>query len=74
VITKLNLSSTPFRNRALPWTVTGIITVVSIIALIFIAQKTFQKNAQAQAAARDVAELRKQSDALIKRQKRFAGH
>jgi hypothetical protein len=66
VITKLNLSSNPFRNRALPWTVTGIITVFSIIALIFIAQKTFQKNAQAQATARDVAELRKQSDALNK--------
>lgn len=66
MITKLNLSSNPFRNRALPWTVTGIITVFSIIALIFIAQKTFQKNAQAQATARDVAELRKQSDALNK--------
>ena len=66
VITKLNLSSNPFRNRALPWTVTGIITVFSIIALIFIAQKTFQKNAQAQATARDVAELRKQTDALNK--------
>jgi Tfp pilus assembly protein PilN len=47
--------------------VTGIITVFSIIALIFIAQKTFQKNAQAQATARDVAELRKQSDALNKK-------
>lgn len=66
MITKLNLSSNPFRNRVLPWTVTGIITVFSIIALIFIAQKTFQKNAQAQATARDVAELRKQSDALNK--------
>ena len=67
MITKLNLSSNPFRNRALPWTVTAIITVFSIIALIFIAQKTFQKNAQAQATARDVAELRKQSDELNKR-------
>ncbi len=66
MITKLNLSSNPFRNRALPWTVTGIITVFSIISLIFIAEKTFQKNAQAQATARDVAELRKQSDALNK--------
>ena len=66
MVTKLNLSNNPFRNRVLPWTVTGVITVFSIIALIFIAQKTFQKNAQAQATARDVAELRKQSDALNK--------
>src|ERR1051326_9374029 len=67
VITKLNLSSTPFRNRALPWTVTGIVTVFSIVALVVIGQKTFQKNAQAQSTARDVAELRKQTDELNKK-------
>jgi hypothetical protein len=55
VITKLNLSSNPFRNRALPWTVTAIITVFSVIALIFIVKATFQTNAQAQTAAHDVA-------------------
>ena len=67
MITKLNLSSNPFRNRALPWTVTGIVTVFSIVALLVIGQKTFQKNAQAQSTARDVAELRKQSDELNKK-------
>jgi len=67
VVTKLNLSSNPFRNRALPWTVTAIITVFSVIALILIAKWTFQTNAQAQATLRDVAELRKQTDALNKR-------
>ena len=66
MVTKLNLSSNPFRNRALPWTVTAIITVFSVIALILIAKSTFQTNAQAQATARDVAELRKQTDALNK--------
>ena len=67
MITKLNLSSTPFRNRALPWTVTGIVTVFSIVALVVIGQKAFQKNAQAQSTARDVAELRKQTDELNKK-------
>ena len=67
VITKLNLSSTPFRNRALPWTVTGIVTLFSVIALVFIAKWTFNTNAQAQAAGRDVAQLRQQADALNKR-------
>lgn len=51
----------------MPWTVTGIVTLFSIVALIFIGQKTFQKNAQAQSTARDVAELRKQSDELNKK-------
>ena len=34
---KLNLASNPFRNRALPWTVTTVITVVSIVLLLVIA-------------------------------------
>lgn len=67
VVTKLNLSSNPFRNRALPWTVTAIITVFSVVALIVIAKWTFQTNAQAQAATRDVADLHKQIDALNKK-------
>jgi Tfp pilus assembly protein PilN len=67
VITKLNLSSTPFRNRALPWTVTAIVTLFSVIALVFIAKWTFDTNAQAQVATRDVAQLRQQADGLNKR-------
>jgi Tfp pilus assembly protein PilN len=67
VITKLNLSSTPFRNRALPWTVTAVVTLFSVLALVFIAKWTFDTNSQAQAAARDVAQLSQQADALNKR-------
>lgn len=67
MVTKLNLSSTPFRNRALPWTVTAIVTLFSVIALVFIAKWTFDTNAQAQVAGRDVAQLRQQAEALNKR-------
>jgi Tfp pilus assembly protein PilN len=67
VSTKLNLSSSPFRNRALPWTVTIVVAIASIVALLFIARKTFQTNAQAQAAEREVADLLKQSAALNRR-------
>ncbi|MGQ0760902.1 MAG: PilN domain-containing protein [Acidobacteriota bacterium] len=67
MITKLNLSSTPFRNRALPWTVTAIVTLFSVIALVFIAKWTFDTNAQAQTAARDVAQLRQEAETLNKR-------
>lgn len=67
MITKLNLSSTPFRNRALPWTVTAIVTLFSVIALVFIAKWTFDTNAQAQAAAREVAQLSQKADELNKR-------
>ena len=67
MITKGNLASKPFRNRALPWTVTAIITLFSIIALVFIAKWTFDTNATAQTVSRDVAKLREQSEALNQR-------
>lgn len=67
MITNLNLSSNPFRNRLLPWTVTTLITVFSIVSLLFIAKWTFETNAKAQAASRDVADLRGQIEALNKR-------
>src|SRR6185436_12719225 len=51
----------------LPWTVTAIVTIFSIIALIFIAKWTFDTNASAQAASRDVAKLRADADALVQR-------
>jgi Tfp pilus assembly protein PilN len=64
---KLNLASNPFRNRALPWTVTAAVTFVSIVALFFIARSTVQTNAKAETTKRDVAELQKQSEGLNKR-------
>lgn len=67
MVTKLNLSSNPFRNRALPWTVTAIVTLFSVIALVFIARWTLNTNTKAQAAGHDVAELRRQTEALNKR-------
>ena len=67
--TKLNLSSSPFRNRVLPWTVTGVVALASIVALLFIAQATFQTNKQAEAAEGEVAALRKEMAALNQKAK-----
>jgi len=69
VSTKLNLSSNPFRNRVLPWTVTGVVALASIGALLFIAQATFQTNKQVEVAEGDVAALRKEMAALNLRAK-----
>jgi len=66
-VTKLNLSSSPFRNRALPWTVAIAVTLVSFLFLVFIAKWTIQIDAQAQTAERDVAELKKQTEALTRK-------
>lgn len=67
MITKLNLSSTPFRNRALPWTVTAVVTLFSVVALMFIAKWTFDTNAKAKTAALDVTKLTQEANALNKR-------
>lgn len=67
--TRLNLASNPFRNRVLPWTVTALVAVFSIVALIFIAQSTFRTNAKIVSTQRDVTDLRKQLDAITQQAK-----
>lgn len=51
---KLNLASQPFRNRALPWAITGVITVASLVALVFIISLTSRTNTKAEAVERDL--------------------
>lgn len=69
--TKLNLASKPFSNRSLPWVVTSVVVIVSLICLIFIVRATSRANAQAGTVHKDInnlkqqeLELRKQSDAV----------
>lgn len=61
---KLNLASQPFRNRALPWAISGIITVASLVALFFIISLTSQTNNKAEAVGRDLKELNSQMASL----------
>jgi hypothetical protein len=67
--TRLNLASKPFRNRVLPWTVTALVAITSVLALLFIAQSSFKTYTSIAATQRDVTDLRKQLDALTKQQK-----
>jgi len=66
---KLNLATNPFRNRALPWTVAVLVTLISVAALIYIAQSTFRTRAKEAATQREVAELQKETTLLTRRQK-----
>src|SRR5262252_4749063 len=65
---KLNLASNPFRNRALPWTVTLLVMLVSIVALVYIAQSTFRTRAKIATTQSEIIDLTKQTDLLAKRQ------
>jgi len=64
VNTRLNLASRPFRNRALPWTLTTVITIASLLALVFILRASFQTSAQAQIVESDVKKMQAQADTL----------
>jgi Tfp pilus assembly protein PilN len=55
--TKLNLASKPFSNRSLPWVVTALVVVVSLVFLTFIVRATRQANAQAYAVQNDINTL-----------------
>ena len=62
--TKLNLASRPFSNHALPWVVTSLVTLVSLIAFVFIIRWTGQTRAQADAVQADINVLSQQEQGL----------
>lgn len=64
---RLNLASEPFGNRALPWTITGVIALCSLVALVFILRETSQLNSQIEAKQRDVTNLTQQMAAVKQR-------
>jgi Tfp pilus assembly protein PilN len=67
VSANLNLASQPFRNRALPWTIAGIITVASLLALVFLVSRSSQTNRRTAEIEREVDTQRQQISALERR-------
>ncbi|MFN2596533.1 MAG: hypothetical protein ABR563_05015 [Pyrinomonadaceae bacterium] len=68
MIGNLNLATDPFRNRALPWTVATVVTIFSVVALVFTLSQWNTARARSlsvETDARDerakVAELQKQA-------------
>jgi Tfp pilus assembly protein PilN len=64
VSANLNLASQPFRNRALPWTIAGVITVASLLVLVILISKSGETNTRAAAVEREVDSERQQISAL----------
>lgn len=62
--TKLNLASKPFSNRSLPWIVTAVVVVVSLVSLVFIVRATSRSRTQALAVQADINTLKQQEAAL----------
>ena len=66
-MSKLNLANKPFTNRALPWTVTSVLVVFSLVALIFIVRWTGEANAQANLVHSQITNLSQEEQLLRKR-------
>ena len=64
MISRLNLASDPFRNRALPWTVAVVVSAVSLVALVVILGRYNEARAQADLSDKQVQEMRAQQKEL----------
>jgi Tfp pilus assembly protein PilN len=64
VISRLNLASDPFRNRALPWTVAVAISAVSLVALVLVLAKYNEVRAQTNVSEQQVQAMRAQQKEL----------
>lgn len=64
MIAGLNLSSHPFRNRTLPWTVAAAVSLASLVALVLFVTEAARVRTQADAAERSVAEMRREKQGL----------
>ncbi|MFN2415651.1 MAG: hypothetical protein ABR603_10940 [Pyrinomonadaceae bacterium] len=64
MISRLNLASDPYRNRALPWTVAVAVSAASLVALLFILSEYRGVGAEAAAADREVTAMRQQQKDL----------
>jgi Tfp pilus assembly protein PilN len=60
LISRLNLASDPFRNRALPWTIAAVVSLVSLVALLFTLSEYRRVNAEAAVSEQQVAAMRGQ--------------
>ena len=63
----LNLASQPFRNRALPWSIAGVITVASLLALVLLVSKASQLNRDTAAVERESEKQRQEVATLESR-------
>ena len=65
--TKLNLATRPFNNRALPWAVTALLTLISLVCLTLIVRATGNARAQSEGVQNDINSLGQQEQALRKK-------
>lgn len=66
-LSRLNVSSEPFRNRTLPWVVVAVVAFVSLVLLVYFVGESRAVTARANAEAAQVAKLKEQEKELKNR-------
>ena len=61
----LNLASKPFSNRIVPWALTAIILLVSLVGLILVIRLTTAANKEAAVAQAEITTLKQREQALL---------
>jgi len=69
VITNLNLATRPFNNRVLPWLLTFVVLLVSVIGLFLVVHLTSKANSEAAVVQVDINNLRQQEQNLMEQAK-----
>lgn len=64
MISRLNLASDPFRNRALPWTVAAAVSAASLVALVLVLGSYNKVRAEADLSEKQVQTMRDQQKEL----------
>lgn len=64
MIGRLNLSSHPFRNRTLPWATAVVVSVASLLAIVYVLTEGARARQQADAVERTVAQMRGEKKAI----------
>lgn len=60
MISRLNLASRPFRNRTLPWTTAVVVSLASLLAIVYVVTEGARARSQADASERTVAQMREE--------------
>ncbi len=63
----LNLASQPFRNRALPWSIAGVIAVASLLVLVLLISESSKTNRRTAEVERETEGQRQEVAALERR-------
>lgn len=64
MISRLNLSSRPFRNRTLPWTTAVAVSLASLLFIAYVLTEGARARAQADSVERNVQRLRDEKKAI----------